>query len=522
MASSFGLLLAGAPAYGQDLQDGLIAWWRMEDRGANTIPDASGAGHTLYINGSPTFEPVSQPGGTLVGDLVVFDNDGILLAEDSDALDLLADWTISVWVREDGHNSGNPTNGWIGKVRSYHDPEGGWFLSSDNLHVWMTAYGSPNFNCLTPDPLNLGTWYRLTATYDDDTQTTRIYQNSTLVAECVGAILLPNTYQAVLGGYLAENMTIVPYCQGALADVRIYERTLGATEVEQLASRGLTHGLIAWWRMEDRVGITIPDASASGHTLQINGTPTFAPVPQPGGTLVGDMVVFNNDGTLVTEDSDALDLLGDWTISFWVREDGHNQANPTNGWIEKVRAYHDPEGGWAFVSDDTALEMTIYGTPNFSCNPPNPLELGVWYRLTATLDSATHTLRIYRDETLLEECTAPALLPNVYPVVLGGNIEENMYIRPYCMGAMVDVRLYDRTLSPNEIAQLALHFLLGDMNCDGVVDFDDINPFVLALSNPSAYSAAYPNCDYYNGDCDGDGHVTFSDINCFVALLSGQ
>jgi hypothetical protein len=61
----------------------------------------------------------------------------------------------------------------------------------------------------------------------------------------------------------------------------------------------------------------------------------------------------------------------------------------------------------------------------------------------------------------------------------------------------------------------------GDLDCDGDVDFDDINPFVLALSDPAGYHAAYPNCDILSGDCDFDDDVDFDDINAFVALLSG-
>ena len=61
----------------------------------------------------------------------------------------------------------------------------------------------------------------------------------------------------------------------------------------------------------------------------------------------------------------------------------------------------------------------------------------------------------------------------------------------------------------------------GDMNCDGAVSFDDINPFVLALSTPAGYAAQYPNCNILNGDVNGDGLVNFDDINPFVALLSG-
>jgi subtilisin family serine protease len=61
----------------------------------------------------------------------------------------------------------------------------------------------------------------------------------------------------------------------------------------------------------------------------------------------------------------------------------------------------------------------------------------------------------------------------------------------------------------------------GDLNCDGIVDFDDINAFVLALSGQEAYQAAFPNCHWLNADCDQSGSVDFDDINAFVALLSG-
>jgi glucose/arabinose dehydrogenase/plastocyanin len=61
---------------------------------------------------------------------------------------------------------------------------------------------------------------------------------------------------------------------------------------------------------------------------------------------------------------------------------------------------------------------------------------------------------------------------------------------------------------------------IGDLNCDGAIDFDDINPFVLALSDPAGYAAAYPDCDFMNGDCNNDDIVDFDDINTFVALLS--
>jgi hypothetical protein len=62
---------------------------------------------------------------------------------------------------------------------------------------------------------------------------------------------------------------------------------------------------------------------------------------------------------------------------------------------------------------------------------------------------------------------------------------------------------------------------LGDLNCDGEANFDDIDPFVLALSSPDEYLIAFPNCNILNGDCNQDGNVDFDDIDAFVALLSG-
>jgi len=62
--------------------------------------------------------------------------------------------------------------------------------------------------------------------------------------------------------------------------------------------------------------------------------------------------------------------------------------------------------------------------------------------------------------------------------------------------------------------------LVGDLNCDGVVGFGDINPFVLALSNPPLYAELYPDCPLANRDIDGDGDFGFGDINPFVTLLT--
>jgi len=61
----------------------------------------------------------------------------------------------------------------------------------------------------------------------------------------------------------------------------------------------------------------------------------------------------------------------------------------------------------------------------------------------------------------------------------------------------------------------------GDLNCDGRVDFDDIDAFVLALGGAEGYYAQYPGCEHLNADLDCDGRVDFDDIDPFVACLAG-
>jgi hypothetical protein len=68
----------------------------------------------------------------------------------------------------------------------------------------------------------------------------------------------------------------------------------------------------------------------------------------------------------------------------------------------------------------------------------------------------------------------------------------------------------------------------GDANCDGKINFDDINCFVAALAGGHDGWASYysnehganpPPCTFANNDTNGSGSINFDDINPFVSLL---
>ena len=61
----------------------------------------------------------------------------------------------------------------------------------------------------------------------------------------------------------------------------------------------------------------------------------------------------------------------------------------------------------------------------------------------------------------------------------------------------------------------------GDLDCDGDVDFDDIDDFVSGLNNPALYLTTFGVPADLKGDTDGDGDLDFDDITGFVDLLTG-
>jgi hypothetical protein len=61
---------------------------------------------------------------------------------------------------------------------------------------------------------------------------------------------------------------------------------------------------------------------------------------------------------------------------------------------------------------------------------------------------------------------------------------------------------------------------LADVNCDGLVNTFDIDPFVLALTNPTQYAQQFPGCPLLNADTNCDGAVNTFDIDPFVICLT--
>lgn len=63
------------------------------------------------------------------------------------------------------------------------------------------------------------------------------------------------------------------------------------------------------------------------------------------------------------------------------------------------------------------------------------------------------------------------------------------------------------------------YYRMGDMNCDGVVNLSDMEPFVLALVDPVAFGVAYPTCLAGQADVTRNGTADGDDIQPFANLV---
>ncbi|MDX2200547.1 MAG: hypothetical protein SF069_16450 [Phycisphaerae bacterium] len=72
----------------------------------------------------------------------------------------------------------------------------------------------------------------------------------------------------------------------------------------------------------------------------------------------------------------------------------------------------------------------------------------------------------------------------------------------------------------HSIAEFGCRQAVGDVDCDGRLNADDIAAFVMALTDAANYAVHYPDCTIDNADCDGDAYVSVRDIASFVAFLT--
>ncbi len=212
-------------------------------------------------------------------------------------------------------------------------------------------------------------------------------------------------------------------------------------------------GLVGWWKLDETSGTTAADSSGNGNdgTLINMGSYKWT-TGILGGALEFDG--FNDYVSLPI--GSVINSLTNCTITTWVNWPGWG-----NDW----------QRCWDFGNDTSAyMFLTVNnsstGTPRFAITTigwwdedrttaPDVLPSG-WHHITVTIDADNSVHSFYIDGNLVDENTSPRYTPSDLGNTTRNRLGRSQYSAdPYFDGILDDVRIYDRVLEPEEIAQMA-------------------------------------------------------------------
>jgi hypothetical protein len=241
--------LACYTAGAQIVEDGLVSYWRLDEKKGGEIRDEVGPNNGT-IRGNPKFvEGVSGKALQFSGDdAVFFENVGF--PKGSSAT------TWSVWFKRE---VSAPLSQYIVTYGFWREPGGEGFGVGTGHNradrLFMTQWG-PNFDTFGPNIDTFDEWHYVAAVYDGKLHNT-LYLDGEVVAERDLAMKpnVPNNNQGVIGA----NTNFEESMEGFIDEVGLYNRALTAEEVVQNFNSDIKFGVnpagkvsTTWGKMKAR------------------------------------------------------------------------------------------------------------------------------------------------------------------------------------------------------------------------------------------------------------------------------
>jgi hypothetical protein len=213
----------------------------------------------------------------------------------------------------------------------------------------------------------------------------------------------------------------------------------------------MSDGLVGWWKFDEGRGTVAKDYSGNGN----NGTLVNGPVWSTG--KGGGALSFNGDTTRVDiPNSAALDISGPITIALWENLSEKAAGETDHVMIGKAWTTDnfDPPH-WQYAAEYSNRRKTfdfLFSDKSGVFHEPYsfPAVLGTWSHVAFTYDGA----RVKGYLNGVERIS----IPETRSIQARGNglrIGIDEVRRQQCKGQLGEIRIYNRALSPAEIATLA-------------------------------------------------------------------
>lgn len=481
--------ISSADAQKNVVTSGLIGYWTLDggEMTTNQAYDRSSSANRLNLLNSPakTTGKIGQGINLDAVDDELFCTDANCGGTTGGKMDMgTRDWTAMAWIKpEAGGTNCNIRGTVVGKIG---DDEIGWYMGIGGQYICAEIRGASNISStLDGSQVPLNEWSHIAVVFDRDGNMTR-YLNGVqtgtqdnISANNGSSVDHPHNF--CIGARDGVGGCTERLYDGSVDEVRVYERVLTLAEIKQIYNAGvgvrvnasqnfvsgstLNSGLVGMWsfngldftdRVYDRSGNGNDGYVYSGATTSIK---TFG--------KIGQGLIFRNSTPYINLGSPAsLDNLNQKTVVMWINRSvlhenqsiiSKNDSGTVSGWgIEArgsvfnngpnfIRYFHNWSGSsfeYAIWHGSTLLNAT-----------------STWYHIAIAYDrsSTSNAPIIYVNGssdtvTTIQSASGTVKDDSSSPLLFGieGSLSE------FNNGALDEVRIYNRILTPAEVKQLYL------------------------------------------------------------------
>jgi hypothetical protein len=432
------------------LTNGLVGYWTFDGHtvnwGSNTVADVSGNGNTgTLINMSTSTSPTIGK----IGQALQFNGTNQYISlSDAQMPSGASRRTMCAWFKT------SLTGAIYQTVFSYGTTGVGGetseitiFANNDFHGGNINSFGASQWGDGVASNVNNadGKWHQGCATFDGSTWYVYV-DGSFRASKAMATNTVLNT--AYIGRDNAGS-----YFRGSIDDVRIYNRALSATEIQELyqAGGGVTQdasnpqvltngGLVGHWSFDGKYMNWATNQALDSSGQGNNGTlVNMSTTTSPTRGVIGQALSFNGTSSTVTiSNATSLQLNGSFSACVWTRIESSATQVILEQWYPSV--------GWHIGIASNVIFSDVDGT-NANRIQSGTLLLHTWYDVCLIYNGTSQTL--YINGSSVASHASGASPGSSQPIYIGSN-----GVNSFFSGALDDVRIYNRALSPQEVQTL--------------------------------------------------------------------